>query len=62
MKLHRIVSLKSFCLLINGKQNATFHFAEVLISNKMHEATLKLYLKDSMLIAHTELLLQIMNG
>ena len=48
----------SLCLQVNGKQDSTFQFSVKVISNKMHEATFK----DSMLIAHTELLLQIING
>ena len=61
VKLHRIVFTKvSLCLQINGKQNTTFQFSVELISNKMHEATLKLVITQSnMFIAHTELLLQI---
>ena len=65
VKLHRIVFTKvSLCLQINGKQNTTFQFSFKLFSNKMHEATVKVVLthKDNMLIAHTELLLQIIEG
>ena len=64
VKLQRIVFTKvSLCLEINGKQNTTFQFSVKLISNKMHEATFKLVLtKDNMLIAHTQLLLQIIDG
>ena len=56
-KLHRIVFTKaSLCLQINGKQNTIF------FSKKMHDATLKLrQLKYNMLIAHTELLLQVID-
>ena len=45
VKLQRIVFTKvSLCLQINGKQNITFQFSVKLISNKMHEAILKLVL------------------
>ena len=45
VKLQRIVFTKvSLCLQINGKQNITFQFSVILISNKMHEATFKLVL------------------
>ena len=60
-KLQRIVFTKvSLCLQISGKQSTTLQFSVKLISNEMHEATFKL--KDNMLIAHTELLLQIIDG
>ena len=62
VKLQRIVfTFKvSLCLQKNGKQNTTFQFSVKLIYNKMHEATFRLVLfKDNMLIAHSELLLQI---
>ena len=64
IKLQRIVFTKvSLCLQINGKQNTTFQCSVKLICNKMHEATFKLVLTQSqMLIAHTELLLQIIDG
>ena len=65
VKLHRIVFTKiSLCLQINCKQNTTFRFSVKIIYNKMHEATFKLVLtqKDNMLISHTELLLQIIDG
>ena len=64
VKLHRIIFTRvSLCLQINGKQNTTFQFSVKLFSNKMHEATFKLVLlKDNMLIAHTELLLLIIEG
>ena len=64
VKLQRIVFTKvSLCLQINGKQNTTFQFSVKLISNKMHKEHLnKFELKDNMLIAHTELLLQIIDG
>ena len=43
-------------------KNATFQFSDKLISNKMHEATLKLAItQDNMLITHTESLLPIIN-
>ena len=63
--LHRIVFTKvSLCLQINGKQNTTFQFSVKLFSNKTHEATLNLVLTQRryMLIAHTELLIQIIEG
>ena len=45
VKLQRIVFTKvSLCLQKNGKQNTTFQFSVKLISNKMHEAILKLVL------------------
>ena len=45
LKLQRIVFTKvSLCLQINDKQNTTFQFSVKLISNKMHEATLRLIL------------------
>ena len=49
---------------INGKQNTTFKFSVALFFNKMHNATFKLVitLKHNMLIAHTDLLLQIIDG
>ena len=56
-------SLKSpyVCKLIERKK--TFKFSVKLISNKMHEATFKLYsTQRNMLNAHTELLLQIIDG
>ena len=60
VKFQRIVFAKiSLCLQLNGKQNITFPFSVKIIYNKKHEATL---LKDNMLIAHTELLLQIIDG
>ena len=65
IKLHRIVFTEvSLCLLINGKQNTTFQFSVKLFSNKKHKATSKLVLtqRQYMLIAHTELLLQIIEG
>ena len=44
VKLHRIVLIKvSLCLQINREQNTTFQFSVDLISNRMHEATLKLF-------------------
>ena len=51
-------------LMVEGKKNTTFQFSVKRISNKMPEATfkLKLILNDTMLIAHTELLLQVING
>ena len=63
-KLQRFVFTKvSLCLQINGEQNNTLQFSVKLISNKMHEATFKLvFPKNNMLIAHTELLLQIIDG
>ena len=64
-KLQRIVFTKvSLCLKINGKQNTTFQFLVKLIYNKMHEATFKLVLtqRQYIYIAHTELLLQIIDG
>ena len=54
----------SLCLQINGKQNTTFQFSFKLISNQIYEATFKLVLthfEDNMLIAHTQLLLQIID-
>ena len=65
IKLHRIVFTKvSLCPQINGKQNTTYQFSGKLFSNKMHEATFKLVLtqRQYMLIAHTELMLQIIEG
>ena len=65
VKLHRIVFTKvSLCLQINGLQNTIFQFSVKLFSNKMHEATFKLVLaqRQYMLIAHTELLIQIIEG
>ena len=64
VKLQRIVFTKvSLCLQINGKQNTIFQFSVKLISDKMHEATFKLVLlKENMLITHTKLLLQIIDG
>ena len=65
VELHRIVFTKvSLCLQINGKQNTTVQFSVKLFSNKIHEATFKLVLtwRQFMLIAHTELLLQIIEG
>ena len=45
VKLHHMVFTKvSLYLQINGKQNATFQFSVELISNKMHAATLKLFI------------------
>ena len=45
VKLQRFVFTKvSLCLQKNGKQNTTLQFSVKLISNKMHEATLKLVL------------------
>ena len=51
-------------LEINGKQNTTFQISVNLFSNKMHEATFKLVLtqRQYMFVAHTELLLQIIEG
>ena len=47
-------------LQINGNQNYTFQFSVKQISNKMHEKTFKqVFTQDNLLIAHTELLLQI---
>ena len=44
-KLHWIIFTNVFlCLQINGKQNTTFQFSAELISNKMHEASLKVIL------------------
>ena len=65
VKLHRIVFTKvSICLQINSKQNTTFQFSVKLFSNKMHEATFKLVLTQRQYVehAHTELLLQIIEG
>ena len=65
VKLHRIVFTKvSLCLQVNDKLNTTFQFSVKLFSNKMHEATFKLVLtvRQYMLIAHTELVLQIIEG
>ena len=65
LKLHRIFFSKvSLCLKINGKQTTTFQFSVKLFSNKMHKATFKLVLtqRQYMMIAHTELLLQIIEG
>ena len=58
------ISLFSLWLQINDKQNTTFKFSVKLFSNKMHGATFKLVLNQRryMLIAHTELLLQIIEG
>ena len=45
VKLQRLVLTKvSLCLQINGKENTTFQFSVIIISNKMHEATFKLVL------------------
>ena len=54
----------SICWQINGKQNTTFQFSVELISDKRHKETFKLVLikKNNKLIAHTELLLQIIYG
>ena len=62
--LQRIVFTKvSLCLHINSKQNTTFQFSVKHISNKMHEATFKLVLTQRQYVdAHTELLLQIIDG
>ena len=65
VKLQRIIFTiyVSLCLQINGLQNTTFQFPVKLISNEMNEATFKLVLTQRhMLIAHTELLLQIIDG
>ena len=64
VKSKRILFIKvSLCLQINGKQNISLQFSVKLITNKMHEQHLNLFeLKDNMLIAHTELLLQIIDG
>ena len=45
-------------------KNTTFQFSAKLFCNKMHEATFKLVLtqRPYMLVAHTELLLQIIEG
>ena len=48
---------------INGKQNTTFQFSVKRFSNKIQEATSKLVLTHRQyVIAHTELLLQIIEG
>ena len=63
VNLHWIVFTKvSLCLQINDKQNTTFQFSVKFFSYKIHEAIFKLVLsqRQYMLIAHTELLLQIM--
>ena len=58
VKLHRMVFTKVFlCLQINGKQNTTFQF-----SARSNIKTIFFLMKDDMLIAHTELLLQVIEG
>ena len=65
LKLQRIAfTTVSSGLQINDKQNTTFKFSCQLISNKMHEATflISFFLKENMLLDHTELLLEIIDG
>ena len=46
-----------------GKQNTTFQFSVELISNKMHETTLKLVITQKQYAdCSSELLLQIIDG